>query len=373
MTQKQCFEILEISPDATYEEAKAAYRLLAQVWHPDKHAHNEKIHTKATSKLKELNAAWNEVEAYFKNVASKEAETHESERRAREEKERTDRERQQRESERRSNEDRERAKQNEQEELKRAAQKKESERQAREEHENLKRTEEARQRRETERNAQQEREESQRKHAVQERQERKERLNREAVAKKEAERKSSEEISSRQYRQINRKKNIIKVLTIVGFLIVFIYLTNSTKTTKAPMPAPSFTTSVIPTETLTSESARLTELPNFVPLSGRDKQFGLTNPGWEHYIGNEYEFKVYREKGVIKVIQVIDRNGQGFSESYINSIFCQFIKTPVFVLESTEKKDGYEIQRGRIANNLEVVNFRELQWGRLCAFTITWQ
>jgi curved DNA-binding protein CbpA len=71
---KHSFEILEISPDATYEEAKASYRLLAQVWHPDKHAHNDKIHEKATDKLKELNAAWSEVESYFNDETAQAAE-----------------------------------------------------------------------------------------------------------------------------------------------------------------------------------------------------------------------------------------------------------------------------------------------------------
>ena len=28
-----CFSVLEISPNSTYEEAKASYKLLVQVWH----------------------------------------------------------------------------------------------------------------------------------------------------------------------------------------------------------------------------------------------------------------------------------------------------------------------------------------------------
>lgn len=58
MNLYQSFEILEISSDVNYEEAKAAYRLLVQVWHPDKHSHNDKLHAKATNKIKEINAAW---------------------------------------------------------------------------------------------------------------------------------------------------------------------------------------------------------------------------------------------------------------------------------------------------------------------------
>lgn len=96
MNTNRCFEILEISPDATYEEAKAAYRLMCQVWHPDKYTHSEQLHAKATSKIKEINAAWSHIEEYFKNGASREAEATESECRASEERERAQRTEQER-------------------------------------------------------------------------------------------------------------------------------------------------------------------------------------------------------------------------------------------------------------------------------------
>ena len=46
MNIKRCLEILEIAPNVTYEEAKAAYRLMCQVWHPDKYSHSEQLHAK---------------------------------------------------------------------------------------------------------------------------------------------------------------------------------------------------------------------------------------------------------------------------------------------------------------------------------------
>lgn len=67
MNISRCFEILEVPPHATYEEAKAAYRIMCQVWHPDKYHHNEQLHAKASSKIKEINAAWSQIEDYFKN------------------------------------------------------------------------------------------------------------------------------------------------------------------------------------------------------------------------------------------------------------------------------------------------------------------
>jgi curved DNA-binding protein CbpA len=61
------FEILEIAPDASYQEAKSAYRTMCQVWHPDKHTHSEQLHAKATIKIKEINAAWSLIQKYFKD------------------------------------------------------------------------------------------------------------------------------------------------------------------------------------------------------------------------------------------------------------------------------------------------------------------
>lgn len=89
MNINRCFEILEIPYNATYEDAKAAYRIMCQVWHPDKYNHSEQLHAKATSKIKEINAAWSQIEVYFKNGVSSEAEARETEHQAREERERS--------------------------------------------------------------------------------------------------------------------------------------------------------------------------------------------------------------------------------------------------------------------------------------------
>ena len=69
----QCLDILELPSDVgsvTYEDAKSAYRLLAQVWHPDRYGHNEKLHVRATEKMQQINAAWSQIEEYFKSGAT---------------------------------------------------------------------------------------------------------------------------------------------------------------------------------------------------------------------------------------------------------------------------------------------------------------
>ncbi|ABL00846.1 hypothetical protein [Pelobacter propionicus] len=118
---------------------------------------------------------------------------------------------------------------------------------------------------------------------------------------------------------------------------------------------------------------RLTTLPSFVPRDGLDKKYGAANPGWERYMGLVTEFKVFREGTAIKAIQVIDKGGRGIPEGFMKSALAQLAGNSPFVQDSSEKRDGYQIQRGRLAANLNAVFYRDAQGGGLRAFVVTWQ
>lgn len=120
-------------------------------------------------------------------------------------------------------------------------------------------------------------------------------------------------------------------------------------------------------------SGRPKTLPDFIPRYGYDKEYSAANPGWERYKGQVTEFKVFREQGSIKAIQVIDRGGNGVPESFMKAVMHQLVKNPVFAVEASEKKEGYEVQRGQAAAGLKVVYYRDEQGGRLRAFVMTWQ
>lgn len=57
--------ILEIPVSSPLPEIKQAYRDLAQIWHPDRHAQNERLQAKALEKMKELNAAYDCIIHHF--------------------------------------------------------------------------------------------------------------------------------------------------------------------------------------------------------------------------------------------------------------------------------------------------------------------
>ncbi len=119
-------------------------------------------------------------------------------------------------------------------------------------------------------------------------------------------------------------------------------------------------------------NSRPAVLPDFIPRYALDKSYGQSNPGWERYKGQVTEFKVYREGGTIKAIQVLDRGGNGVPESFMKAALRQVSKNPAVVMETTEKKEGYEIQRGQTVDNLKVMFYRDDQGGKLRAFVLTW-
>jgi hypothetical protein len=58
-TLKEFCDILDVSPGATAQEVKQAYRDLVQFWHPDKHADKiPRLRQLAEEKMKEINAAY---------------------------------------------------------------------------------------------------------------------------------------------------------------------------------------------------------------------------------------------------------------------------------------------------------------------------
>lgn len=62
---QQAFETLELPDDATLPQARAAFRDLIAVWHPDKHPTSERLRSRAEAKTKQLNSAWAEIKRWF--------------------------------------------------------------------------------------------------------------------------------------------------------------------------------------------------------------------------------------------------------------------------------------------------------------------
>jgi DnaJ-class molecular chaperone len=61
MNLRKAFEMLDLDRNASIEEAKQAYKDLANIWHPDRFSNNPRLKQKAEEKLKRINAAYETV------------------------------------------------------------------------------------------------------------------------------------------------------------------------------------------------------------------------------------------------------------------------------------------------------------------------
>jgi hypothetical protein len=60
----RAYKVLGLYPGASRDEVKRAYRDMAQVWHPDRFEHNERLAQKAQKNLKRINEAFNLLKDY---------------------------------------------------------------------------------------------------------------------------------------------------------------------------------------------------------------------------------------------------------------------------------------------------------------------
>jgi hypothetical protein len=64
-TIQNCYRALDLEAGASLEEVKQARRDLAKVWHPDRFPNDPKMQRKANEKLKDINQAYAELEAFL--------------------------------------------------------------------------------------------------------------------------------------------------------------------------------------------------------------------------------------------------------------------------------------------------------------------
>ncbi len=140
---------------------------------------------------------------------------------------------------------------------------------------------------------------------------------------------------------------------------------------RAPLPAPVDQRGAA--AQAPSSVPRPTAIPAFIPRNNPDRGYGTANPGWERYRGGATEFKVFREGGAIRAIQVIDQGGNGIPETFMKGAIGQLAGNASISPASSEKKEEYLIQRAQVAKNLNAIFYRDARGGKLRAFVVTWQ
>ncbi|MDD2855514.1 MAG: hypothetical protein PHU01_08290 [Desulfuromonadaceae bacterium] len=143
---------------------------------------------------------------------------------------------------------------------------------------------------------------------------------------------------------------------------------NNVSTTSSKLAAPAKVIPVESTKKKVSASAAVPDkktgavasaMPSFIPTEGKDSSYSAKNPGWERYLGKKAEFRVFKDSGKIKAIQVLSVKKQIIQDEFIESILQEFTGSQEYKVTSQKTKAGFHIDSGRIQNKHDILIYRK--------------
>lgn len=100
-------------------------------------------------------------------------------------------------------------------------------------------------------------------------------------------------------------------------------------------------------------------LPNFIPIAAEDIRYPSSHPGWQRYQTDAMEFRVFRERGSVKAIQIMARRREPISVAALDSFLGELASNAPYRRLSLEKKDGYLIEKGGLGRTAKVIIYRK--------------
>ncbi len=111
-------------------------------------------------------------------------------------------------------------------------------------------------------------------------------------------------------------------------------------------------------------------LPSFIQTGWLDPQYKAGHPGWDRYVSPDLEFRLYRDKGSIKALQVIGRTTKGIAGGFLYSVLKDFSCTGPSVVENEHQENGFLVRTVKIVGTAELVTYKKRGETKLQAFVL---
>jgi len=98
-------------------------------------------------------------------------------------------------------------------------------------------------------------------------------------------------------------------------------------------------------------------VPSFIPVAGLDPVFAAQNPGWQRYLGDGFEFRLFRENGKLKAVQVKADKGRVISDSLLKAMLVELTGTGDYRVNSREKKLGFLVLNATVIGKAELLMY----------------
>lgn len=179
------------------------------------------------------------------------------------------------------------------------------------------------------------------------------------------------------------KRRLVIALSALAAIVVAgtaLYIVISrpfiTPAPKKPAPLPQVPKTAAPPVVEPPKTAAVPKpapLPGFIKAETIDPSYTMANPGWERYRAENREFKIFRENGTIKAIQVIALNASGIQPKFFTATIREMARVTDYKLESRERRDGFVIKKGRLSPSSRVIIYKDKNDRVLNAFVIHFQ
>ena len=122
---------------------------------------------------------------------------------------------------------------------------------------------------------------------------------------------------------------------------------------------------VVPPESVSS-------LPLFIPQVVPDARYGAAHPGWERYEADALEYLVFREKGRVRAVQVVSREGGAITPSFFKACLQLSGGGEQLDITKTEQRGALKVVTGNLQKGREVMVYRENAGGAIRGFVLSY-
>lgn len=103
----------------------------------------------------------------------------------------------------------------------------------------------------------------------------------------------------------------------------------------------------------------LKTIPPFMAGVRIDPAYGKSHPGWQRFFGARGEYKIYREDGVYRALQIIALPDQSISDEIYQRALLEFGGIDNYFVRSSEKKGSYLVEHGEAKNGIGLTIYRK--------------
>lgn len=126
---------------------------------------------------------------------------------------------------------------------------------------------------------------------------------------------------------------------------------------KPAAPAPKETPKVVVPPNIPAPQPTQRPAPSFIGPVTLDPAYGKSHPGWERYMGAGNDFKIYREGGVLKALQVIAK-GEDIPHPLLKRVLSGFAGLDGYRVKSRGQQEHYLVERGEGDRGVGVIVYR---------------